>query len=403
MAVQSWTSDPSQPTSQPASRGLPASSDRVPVGSASCTPTSLDASETTWHPLEFQTAAQRRLHAPFHETRLRTVDALAGSPDPQDAKAVNRLCDCCSFPVLAVSSDGHPRLWLSRCRHRLCPFCQRRRAREAAARVGSIVKTFDAPRLITLTLREDGRPLAERVDRISEALRKLRRLRAWKSRVRGGVATFEVTTGANGDGWHVHVHMIVEGLYYPQRLLAEDWLSCTGDSSIVDIRAVHDRARTARYVSKYVAKSADLTSWTPQQIREYAATFRRRRMICTFGIAHGLSCESSLSESESQPSQEIIHAEPLRHFARKGNADAQQVLRYVGRLGGRWAAAFGVADTRPRGDAAVPLTADEEADLIARAREVARLLRGQDPCVRPPPKAKPPPTPRLFEEPNAYR
>ena len=58
----------------------------------------------------------------------------------------------------------------------------------------------------------------------------------YKEAWQGGLYAVEAVN--KGRGWHVHLHVLVEGGYVSQRLLAADWQELTGDSCIVDIREV---------------------------------------------------------------------------------------------------------------------------------------------------------------------
>jgi REP element-mobilizing transposase RayT len=66
------------------------------------------------------------------------------------------------------------------------------------------------------------------------------------------------------DGWVAiveapnHIHLIVDMEYIPQHEMAEVWRTVTGDSFIVDVRAVLDSAgrdRAVNYLAKYLGKS----------------------------------------------------------------------------------------------------------------------------------------------------
>lgn len=52
----------------------------------------------------------------------------------------------------------------------------------------------------------------------------------------------------------LHVHAIVYGRYVSQRQLSAAWLKLTGDSAIVDIRAIRSPKTATKYVLKYVCK-----------------------------------------------------------------------------------------------------------------------------------------------------
>lgn len=385
------------PSTADAVRGSEAFLQLADVAERRSPPTSLEDLEISEHPLRFQTASQIQLHRPHCKTRMRLVEALNTSGDEHCSKAAVRLADCCAFPIMCVSPDGHPRLSLARCRHRLCPLCAKIRSRETSRRLAALLLTFNAPRFVTLTLKEDGEPLKDRVQRLADSFRKLRRINRWKDAVCGGLYTMEITTGSKGEGWHVHLHLIIDGEYYPQKALSDDWRAATGDSAVVDIRAIHDRAKAAFYIAKYISKDGGFVNWQDAQITEYATSLHRRRMVSTFGSAHGVECESAETPGESLPVESVCAVEPVRYFARQGNKDARRVLDYAGRLGPRWRSAFGLNPIGPEDVEPLAMTELDECIMVDCARRVAGLAACRKTVGVVPRVSRPPPDPVLFD------
>jgi len=142
---------------------------------------------------------------------------------------------------------------------------------------------YKACRFITLTLREDGEPIAARLDRLLASFKLLRQGKLWKANAERGFATVEVTPGSTGKGAHVHLHLLVDGEYMPQAALSQEWLRITKDSMIVHITAPPDRAAAAAYLSSYVTKGGGLLAWPLHRIRELATALKGRRMAFCFG------------------------------------------------------------------------------------------------------------------------
>jgi len=162
------------------------------------------------------------------------------------------------------------------------------KAATAIARIEEAVGRMDAPRFITLTLRrEREETLRAMIDRLFSAFRTLRSDQRWRSRVVAGVWVLEVTRGSRGDGWHAHVHAIIDGEYYRQQELSIDWGKASKGSTIVDIRRVDSRKQAARYVAKYVGKGADVAAWSAAEICDFARGIFRRRTLGTFGKLFG--------------------------------------------------------------------------------------------------------------------
>lgn len=117
---------------------------------------------------------------------------------------------------------------------------------------------------------------------IRRAFTKLRRLRWWKARVKGGVAAIELTD--NGNGWHTHVHALIDcqwlgvttGAPAPgesaerirargkrsSKEVAEQWSLCVGRPGAAHVRRVRGGAAKIRdacsEVLKYAVKGTDL-------------------------------------------------------------------------------------------------------------------------------------------------
>lgn len=248
--------------------------------------TSLDPTETKSHVLGCQSDAQHRIHRTVWDLRLRTILAFRGHDDLSLQRRADRIAMCCVAPVLCVERGRVPVLSPGRCRDRLCPTCARQRGHVARERIRSLVLKADSVRLITLTQPAASDDLGPAIDRLLAAFAKLRRHAAWKHHVRGGLFVVEVTRGANGQHWHAHLHVIAEGSYMPQKVLADAWSVAIGTPAIVDIRATHSRIGAANYVTKYITKGADCQTWSDHELCGYAMGIHRRRLYGTFGKWH---------------------------------------------------------------------------------------------------------------------
>lgn len=282
-----------------------------------------------------QTRSQTSVHARDWVHRSRVITCLADAEGTRLVKRAHRLADCAAFPLLHQNGAGQVVVQLQLCRDRLCPTCQRLRGKGLAEQVERLIAHLDAPRFVTLTLRgRDGEPLATMLDRLASAFRDLRKLARWGKLVAGGVAAVEVTRGASGSRWHAHLHLIVEGLYYAQADLSRDWLLTTGDSVIVDIRAVHSRRTVARYICEYVAKPVSMGSWADDDVREYAEATHGRRLIQTFGTLHGMKTRPEKPTSSTASWKYLTSVHLLHLRAKRGCVLAQRALN-MGTCGNR--------------------------------------------------------------------
>jgi hypothetical protein len=189
---------------------------------------------------------------------------------------------------------------------------------------------MDAPRFITLTLRrESGESLRAMINRLFLSFRTLRDDRRWRSRVVAGVWTLEVTRGKHGDGWHAHIHAIIDGEYYRQQELSIDWGKASKGSTIVDIRRVDSKRAAARYVAKYIGKGADVAAWSAREICDFARGIFRRRTLGTFGKLFG-DVQREVSDEPAQIAvRNCISVQRLLDLSAGGSDHASFVLSLI--------------------------------------------------------------------------
>lgn len=137
------------------------------------------------------------------------------------------------------------------CGDRTCPVCNSRRRKIIMEKYSPVVKAMKNPMFFTLTLKR-GKLSRGRVKYLQHCFGKLRRSRVWKGT--GYIAQIEVKNiDPNGD-CHLHLHVIVDGEYMPQRDLSAKWMAITKDSYIVDIRACKGSRLALRYMTKHMGK-----------------------------------------------------------------------------------------------------------------------------------------------------
>jgi len=144
--------------------------------------------------------------------------------------------------------------------------------------------------------------------------------------VTAGVGVIETTYNKQTQQWHLHLHLIIDGSFFPQKLLSKAWLEVTGDSPICDIRPVPDRRKAVAYMAEYVAKPVELHTWDDDVICEFADAMHGVRMVMTFGKAHKATVESAEPESESKATTFVTHTLTLKRLERAGNAKAEFAL-----------------------------------------------------------------------------
>jgi hypothetical protein len=191
----------------------------------------------------------------------------------------------CGRRLLKLSCAGESRSFAlaESCKSRVCPDCQKRHAakmrREFVKLIGSWRKRpGQAVMLLTLTFRSSGgRIVGSDIRRGFREVRKLVREFYPKSAGCGAIGVAEI-----GGHNNLHVHLIVGGGFVSQRALSERWLRITGNSYVVDIRAVRGVARAVGYVLKYMGKVPDYVD--PVSYVDLLRALKGTRRMHTFGV-----------------------------------------------------------------------------------------------------------------------
>lgn len=194
-------------------------------------------------------------------------------------------------PMIYAQKGKLPICVADRCRDRMCPTCQSYRAGEVRRKLEACIARCSSVRMLTLTMAHTSNNVGECVDAIIESFRRLRKHKEWKKHVRGGAYVVETTTGKSGDRWHVHLHLMIEGVFWNQAAIQAAWSTAVGAPSIAFIQAIHERQHAVRYVTKYVTKAVDAGAWTDDQLCEYAIGMHRRRLMGTFGKWHKIKID----------------------------------------------------------------------------------------------------------------
>lgn len=203
---------------------------------------------------------------------------------------MQRYDDCGEKAWLYTDNAATPTYALlgSACRDRFCPTCQAARAKVISDNLGPRINP-KTHRFATLTLQSDNRPLDQRIDHLYAAFRQLRLYPGWRYHVSGGLAICEIKYSHAASSWHVHLHLILEGVYFRQEDLSALWRAASGGSYIVDIRQIHDSKHMSKYLTKYLTKpiSDDLLDY-PSLANDVVNGLYRRHMTMTFGKWRGL-------------------------------------------------------------------------------------------------------------------
>lgn len=272
-------------------------------------------------------AEQRAAHSSWAQERQWIYAALGRTGTSQ--RALARFTACGGNLWLGMA-DGEPVLYCNACHSRHCQTCARRKRTALVAAVAHRLKeTRERCRFVTLTLRCQPVPLADQLDRLYASFRRLRQRQWWKSRVEGGCLFIELKLGENSGKWHVHAHCLVEGKFLQQTELAEEWHAVTGDSYIVDVRAVVEDTKVASYVAKYATKPLHSNVVrSPNHLDECICATKGRRLVQTFGSWAGIDAEDPGPPTKAKM---INSVEGLMSDACSGDAEATRWIEVIQR------------------------------------------------------------------------
>ena len=180
------------------------------------------------------------------------------------------------------------RVLSSACRLRWCPLCSATRTGQIVQGVGNWLHTCRSPKFFTLTLRHSDESLEKQITRLYACFVEFRRRSYVGKHVRGGCWFFQVKFSLKSQQWHPHLHCVLDAEYMPQKTLKAIWREVTGDSDIVDIRAVRNKKKTAEYVARYAARPATLSTMTTEQAVEVMRALHRRRLCGKWGSGRAI-------------------------------------------------------------------------------------------------------------------
>jgi plasmid rolling circle replication initiator protein Rep len=216
-------------------------------------------------------------------------------------------------------------------KHLLCAPCAIRRASKSTMayldkfnEINALHSDLDAY-MLTLTVK-NGDDLQERFNHLQTSMKKIMKSRRNYSsngrgfnefcKIEGAVYSYELTHSTHG--WHPHIHMIIllkkgTKIDFNQRnpkasRLSKDWHKVTGDSFIVDVRAIYGSTPVQGFIEvfKYALKFSDLT---PEQNLFAYSFLRSKRLQGSFGLFRGVEIPESLDEDplNGLPFMELIY------------------------------------------------------------------------------------------------
>lgn len=219
----------------------------------------------------------------------------------KDRSRAERLRYCRSRAWFFRHVDtGEVRVGSSACHLRWCPVCARARRNYLSHEVGQWISKQKFPKLITFTLKHSDEPLLFQIDRLYKAFREVRRRKEFRKKITGGVWFFQIKRSSNDGLWHPHLHCLATGFYLYNRKLSQMWAEITLDSTMVDVKSIHDPQAAANDVARYAAAPGSLISLPLESACELVNALHGRRVCGTWGSGRALSLRPAKNEDSDK-------------------------------------------------------------------------------------------------------
>ncbi len=246
-------------------------------------------------------------------------------------QSVSRILafESCGDGAYVLKSNEDPpryRVAGSSCHDRFCQVCAAERSQAIAL---NVIERLGQQRcrFVTLTLRQTSATLQATIDRLYDSFRKLQRLQFWRQRVKGGVGFLELKHNSDAGTWNVHLHLLTQGKFMPQKQLSQTWLQITGDSFIVDIRMPGGKEAVTRYVTKYASKPLNTSYlFDSNRLDEAILAVKNRRLCTTFGGWRGVLL---VKHPDEEAWENLGSLEDWIKRAARGDQTATNVLRQI--------------------------------------------------------------------------
>ena len=188
------------------------------------------------------------------------------------------------FKVYIHQESGEQRVIARSCHNRLCPHCERTRARRELRFYDAAIRAMRHPLHIMLTLPSVPEFTPELYTRWVRWVRRLRSRRWWRRAIAGGLMHFETSYNGETGEFHPHFHILADARFggrpVDKDLLHREWKSISG------MWVTHvGRAHNAREIIKYHYKPSKNNSFlgVPSKVASYLDTFRNRHLTIGFG------------------------------------------------------------------------------------------------------------------------
>lgn len=269
----------------------------------------------------------------LHDLRRELIERLQ---EENATDLIGPMADCGKSTLLTCTCCGTTKPAEIHCKRRWCPACQPIVTAKRVSRWNHAIQKLQWPLFVTLTMENSTNP--ESLRKIKDGWGKLRRRKLINTKVKGGIATFEITN--KGKGWHPHIHAVCDcrwlSLNVPEPLrrdskdivkektrLAQQELSSLWAEvinqplAVVHVRRVYDPDSVALEILKYCLKGSELVS-AQDEISPMLRVLAKTRMLAGWGSLHplpspdeeerpALKCDKCHAEKSFLPA-DIVHS-----------------------------------------------------------------------------------------------
>jgi hypothetical protein len=196
-------------------------------------------------------------------------------------KEAAKLELCHSYYTVCICNDCSTiRRFPNRCDQFYCPECQHALQIERQKQVEWWARECRSPKHVVLTIKNIPDLSPGHVDELRGMFTKLRRRKFCRNWL-GGFYRIECTN--EGNGWHLHIHALVEARFIDQSQLKNIWREITnGLGYIVKVIPV-TQGSYLHEVTKYVVKGGMIAKWQPSTIVTFLQAFLNKRTFGVFG------------------------------------------------------------------------------------------------------------------------
>lgn len=180
------------------------------------------------------------VHSTIFKDTIPSSQSVQAVPGNHQTRSI--VCTGCGNKIKVVMNCGD----------RTCPYCREKSVKKSLSKKGLLDRRIEGLRFMTLTVKSVAEFNREEIDKIRDYFRHLIRRKLWKKYVLGGMYVIEVTH--TNKGYHIHLHILYSGKWFPWAQLMRIWKEITDGSYIIWISKVKDSTAAMNYVLGYISK-----------------------------------------------------------------------------------------------------------------------------------------------------